>query len=1302
MNASRYIFIGYGQNMRFSMLMSSLLLIVLLLSSSGFGQEARVPVQLRGFIEARTEDCLNPDCQNHAPIFSLVDEESGERVRIEGFDKQLRGFDLRRKVSLKGRRRAAAPKASVTKKLGRSTQGGVAGSGADLEIQELELLPEEQAGAEAASEEESAAGEGGEPPVANGANTLEMLSILMVFIRTDTHDCMTSETNARNLLFNNTNNANLGMQAITKGRYGLQLGNGTGVPDDHVIDLHLEVDSADHSSNSLKNLAIDKLFSPINEGGMGLIRNDWHRIMYFAPAGITDSGFSAYAYYPSGDHTTHGMTSVYGSSYGNSRMNGYLHELGHNFGFDHSTKGSEYGDRTCVMGASNNPSNTETYNGAKLLLKDWLDVFPNAEASVATDTTIDLYPLSSDPNSVNEAIVISFPGSDYSVSYHRNDLPYGYLSQGGDHDRVFIHRSLDAWARSSQEANLSVGGSHSGAGVVTFERYGPNNAYATISIDMDDGNAKPVADAQSVNVTINTDRSITLTGSDSDTGPPDTLTYSVVSNPSNGALSGTPPNLSYSPNTNYLGSDSFVFKVDDGQISSFATVTISVNEVNVAPVANNQSVNTFYEAAEPITLTGSDANPGDTLTYSIVTGPGNGTLSGTPPNLIYTPENGYSGGDSFTFKANDGQVDSNTATVTITVSATPNAPPTVEAGPDKTVSLSPTTLNGTSVTDPEHSPTYVWTDTGTGTSSGSVSFSDANALSPTATFTAEGTYVLRLTADDGYDQSYDEVTITVESGPPSITLLSPEDNSTGVIIDTSIVATFNEPITLNSAGIITVTDLTDDSSSVSITLPDVRVTSPNGNDLSIDLGSNLDYTTDYEISIDGNAIQDQAASPNAFPGTSSGDWTFSTRSFVTIIWVTAGSDGSRATVPTEWTTLLNNAGYTVTAYNGADNPEAADLAVLNAADLVVHGRGETGTGGVSAWDNITTPLIMMNPYSVDNWGWGTGNPAGGSYFTGAVTVPSGADSDAAWTGITINSGVTADSIFTSARSTSGTGIGGGGNTLGTAGSGIAIARWAAGTVATGERIFFTGHSGDEDTYNLTATGGQVFLNAVNSLLNLPTYTVTYDGNGSDGGAPPSDANSPYIEGASVTVIGNTGNLTRSNHSFAGWNTASDGSGASYVAGNMFTISSDITLFAQWTPTTFASWIDRYILDPSDQSPTDDPDGDGMNNQLEAFFGTDPSAANQGVSLTSLNLQADSITLVHPNPDLALTDISGSYEWSSDLVDWYAADGVASDGSTTVNAASALDTPSTNKTTVTCAIAGSTPSNLFLRVSVSQD
>jgi hypothetical protein len=80
-----------------------------------------------------------------------------------------------------------------------------------------------------------------------------------------------------------------------------------------------------------------------------------------------------------------------------------------------------------------------------------------------------------------------------------------------------------------------------------------------------------------------------------------------------------------------------------------------------------------------------------------------------------------------------------------------------------------------------------------------------------------------------------------------------------------------------------------------------------------------------------------------------------------------------------------------------------------------------------------------------------------------------------------------------------------------------------------------------------------------------TYTVTYDGNGNTSGSPPVDGLSPYNSGSTVTVLGNTGALVQSGSAFDDWNTQSDGSGTTYLPGNIFTINVNTILYAIWLP-----------------------------------------------------------------------------------------------------------------------------------------
>ncbi len=154
----------------------------------------------------------------------------------------------------------------------------------------------------------------------------------------------------------------------------------------------------------------------------------------------------------------------------------------------------------------------------------------------------------------------------------------------------------------------------------------------------------------------------------------DSYSFAIITQPSNGTL-GTINNdlVTYTPNENWNGEDTFTFEATDDRTfnrRNIATATITVNAVNDAPVANDVTASTnsrmnFSESVE-LTLTASDVEE-DELTYSIVSDVSNGTTSLSGNIVTYTPNANFDGTDTFTFKANDGQDDSNIASGSITV-----------------------------------------------------------------------------------------------------------------------------------------------------------------------------------------------------------------------------------------------------------------------------------------------------------------------------------------------------------------------------------------------------------------------------------------------------------------------------------------------------------------------------------------------------------------------------------------------------------------------------------------------------------
>jgi hypothetical protein len=183
-------------------------------------------------------------------------------------------------------------------------------------------------------------------------------------------------------------------------------------------------------------------------------------------------------------------------------------------------------------------------------------------------------------------------------------------------------------------------------------------------------NFMPVANPQSVSVNEDSFVNFTLSGSDTNSDP---LTYLIVTPPAHGTLAGSGTNRTYTPATDYFGPDSFTFKVNDGLADSApATVSINVINLNDPPAAQSQSVATDEDTPLAITLGASDAD-GDTLTFGL-TAPLHGSLSGTPPNVTYTPNTNYLGPDSFSFTVADAVSTSAVATVSITVGPVNDAP----------------------------------------------------------------------------------------------------------------------------------------------------------------------------------------------------------------------------------------------------------------------------------------------------------------------------------------------------------------------------------------------------------------------------------------------------------------------------------------------------------------------------------------------------------------------------------------------------------------------------------------------------
>jgi hypothetical protein len=203
---------------------------------------------------------------------------------------------------------------------------------------------------------------------------------------------------------------------------------------------------------------------------------------------------------------------------------------------------------------------------------------------------------------------------------------------------------------------------------------------ATVTIEVLTVNDPPTAVADSYATDVNTPLAVAAPGvldNDFDVeGDEFALNTTPVSGPAagNSLTLNADGSFTYTPDPEFLDTDSFVYEICETltpENCGQATVTISVG-VNSAPVAVDDAYdavqNTDLVVPAPGVLVNDTDADGDPLTAVLVTGPANGTLTlGADGLFTYTPTFNFVGVDSFTYVANDGALDSNTATVTITV-----------------------------------------------------------------------------------------------------------------------------------------------------------------------------------------------------------------------------------------------------------------------------------------------------------------------------------------------------------------------------------------------------------------------------------------------------------------------------------------------------------------------------------------------------------------------------------------------------------------------------------------------------------
>ena len=313
---------------------------------------------------------------------------------------------------------------------------------------------------------------------------------------------------------------------------------------------------------------------------------------------------------------------------------------------------------------------------------------------------------------------------------------------------------------------------------------------ATVTVTINDVNDPPVAVNDGASTAEETPVDVDVTANDSDLdGTLNLSTVTVATPPGNGATSVNPTTgvITYTPNLNFEGTDTFTYTVkdDDGASSNAATVTVDVGGSNDPPVAVSDVATVDEEVATPINVLSNDSDVDGTIdptTVTIVTPPSNGTAVVNPTTgvVTYTSNVNFVGGDSFTYTVKDnlGAL-SNVATVAVTVNDVNDPPVAVNDGAS-TAEETPVAINVTandSDVDGTINPTTVTVAT--------LPANGTTAVNPTTgviTYTPnlnfEGIDSFTYTVKDDDGASSNAATVTVDVGGQNDPPLAVNDNIT--------------------------------------------------------------------------------------------------------------------------------------------------------------------------------------------------------------------------------------------------------------------------------------------------------------------------------------------------------------------------------------------------------------------------------------------------------------------------------------------------------------------------------------------
>ncbi|WP_152552562.1 cadherin-like domain-containing protein, partial [Mangrovibacter sp. MFB070] len=467
----------------------------------------------------------------------------------------------------------------------------------------------------------------------------------------------------------------------------------------------------------------------------------------------------------------------------------------------------------------------------------------------------------------------------------------------------------------------------------------------------------PVADIVNDTVTAGTGAPVSFNVMANDTFENINAKVTSWSNPAHGTVTiDAAGNAIYTPNSGYLGNDSFTYTVTSNGTTETATVTINVVDLNHAPVAGNDSATTAEDTAITVNVLANDTDAdGDTLTITSASASHGTVVINANGTLTYTPSANFYGTDSVTYTISDGHGGTATGTLALTVTAVNDNPVAVNDSAT-TAEDTPVTVNvlandsdvdGDSLTVTAASAghgTVVINANGTLTYTPAANYNGIDTVTYTLSDghggTATGTLALTVTSVNDAPVAVNDSATTAEDTPVTVNVLANDSDVDGDSLTVTAASAGHGTVVINANGTLTYTPAANYNGTDTVTY---TISDGHGGTATGTLAVTITAVNDNPV-----AANDSATTAEDTPVT------------VNVLANDSDVDGDSLTVTVASAghgTVVINANGTLT-YTPNANYNGTDTVTYTISD----GHGGTATGTLA----VTITAVNDNPVAVND------------------------------------------------------------------------------------------------------------------------------------------------------------------------------------------------------------------------------------------------------------------------------------------------------------------------------------------------